>query len=173
MCQRLQITVLQAAIAIREGAAVAMTGELGLHFQLQVVQLHTQRGLDVVVVDLAVGQEKTLDSEIKYVSQTVGGWTTGKVSSAVTSYLEVHYGMVEDDLVKIDLPDKFVNDIGGNVAATRVQHPSGQTLQQSEDTFTRAYKGFENDIPAARRALEIEFRKILGVEQDKAQQGVE
>jgi len=62
---------------------------------LQVVQLHTQRGLDVVVVDLAVGQEKTLDSEIKYVSQTVGGWTTGKVSSAVTSYLEVHYGMVD------------------------------------------------------------------------------
>jgi hypothetical protein len=52
--------------------------------------------------------------------------------------------------------DKFVNDVLGNVV---------QTLQQSEDAFTKAYEEFEKDLPAARRALEIEFRKILGVEQ--------
>jgi len=114
MCQRLQITILQAAISIREGAAVAMTGELGLNFQLQVVQFRIQRGLNVVVVDFAVSQKKMLDSEIKYVSQTVDGWTTGKVSSAVTSYLEVHYGMAEDDLVKIDLPSQQGHDLQPN-----------------------------------------------------------
>jgi hypothetical protein len=67
------------------------------------------------------------------------------------------------------LLDKFVNDVSGNVVNagifTRVQHPTVQTVQQSEDAFTKAYEQFEKDLPAARRVLEIEFRKILGVEQ--------
>ncbi len=69
-----------------------------------------------------------------------------------------------------NLVDKFVGDIRQNVHATgiftRVQYPRVQTLEHSEKTFTKAYEEFEKKIPAARRALEIEFRKILGVEQD-------
>jgi hypothetical protein len=68
------------------------------------------------------------------------------------------------------LLDKFVGDVRANVYAAgifgRIAYPNEQTLEQSHDAFTKGYKEFEKDIPAARRALEKEFREMLGVEQD-------
>jgi hypothetical protein len=37
-------------------------------------------------------------------------------------------------------------------------------IQQSNDALTKAFKEFETDIPAARKLLEAEFRKMLGSE---------
>jgi predicted metal-dependent phosphoesterase TrpH len=66
------------------------------------------------------------------------------------------------------LLDKFVGDVRGNVYAAgifgRIKYPNDQTLRQSQDAFTKAYEEFEKDIPEARRAVEIAFRKILGGE---------
>ena len=62
----------------------------------------------------------------------------------------------------------LVGQITGNVWAAgifgRIQYPNERVLQQSEDAFTKGYAAFEEKIPAARKALESEFRKILGVE---------
>ena len=86
----------------------------------------------------------------------------------VTFFIDQHRIYLPESVCT--LLDKFVGDIRRIVHATgiftHVQYPTVETLQQSEKTFTKAYEEFEKDIPAARRALEIEFRKILGVEQD-------
>jgi len=86
----------------------------------------------------------------------------------VTLFIEQHRIYLPESVCA--LLDKFVGYIRHNVHATgiftRVQYPSVQTLEHSEKTFTKAYEEFEKDIPAALKALEIEFRKILGVEQD-------
>jgi hypothetical protein len=46
----------------------------------------------------------------------------------------------------------------------RVKNPSDRTAEQSNDAFEKAYKDFETEIPAARAALEDEFRKMLGAD---------
>ncbi len=46
----------------------------------------------------------------------------------------------------------------------RIENPNERTIQQSNDAFTKAYKEFETDIPAARKSLEAEFRKMIGSE---------
>jgi hypothetical protein len=46
----------------------------------------------------------------------------------------------------------------------RIKNPNEHTVEQSNEAFTKAYKAFETDVPAARRLLETEFRKMLGVE---------
>jgi hypothetical protein len=46
----------------------------------------------------------------------------------------------------------------------RIKNPNETTSQQSSDAFTKAYAEFETDIPAARKLLETEFRKMIGSE---------
>jgi hypothetical protein len=46
----------------------------------------------------------------------------------------------------------------------RIENPNERTIQQSNEAFTKVYREFETDIPAARKALEAEFRKIIGSE---------
>jgi hypothetical protein len=46
----------------------------------------------------------------------------------------------------------------------RLVNANDRTVQQSNEAFTKAYKEFETDIPAARKSLEAEFRKMLGAE---------
>jgi hypothetical protein len=81
-------------------------------------------------------------------------------------FIEQHRIYLPDSVCR--LLDQFVGDVRGNVFAAgvfgRIQNPTEQTIQQSRDAFTKGYKEFEKEIPEARRVLEIEFRKILGVE---------
>jgi hypothetical protein len=64
----------------------------------------------------------------------------------------------------------LLNEITGKVWAAeifgRIEHPSEHILQTSADAFTKAYEAFDEKIPAARQALEGEFRKMLGVESE-------
>jgi hypothetical protein len=46
----------------------------------------------------------------------------------------------------------------------RIANPNETTSHQSNEAFTKAYKEFETDIPAARKALEREFRQMIGAE---------
>lgn len=66
--------------------------------------------------------------------------------------------------------ESLSSDITGKILTAgiygRIQHPSEHTMQKSADAFTRAYAAFDEKIPAARKALESEFRKMLGVEGD-------
>ena len=45
----------------------------------------------------------------------------------------------------------------------RIEHPKPETLKDSHEGFKKALEKFQRDIPAARLALEREFREILGV----------
>jgi hypothetical protein len=66
--------------------------------------------------------------------------------------------------------ESLLNEITGKVLAAgifgRIEHPSEHTSRLSEDAFTKAYAAFDEKIPAARKALEGEFRKMLGVESE-------
>jgi hypothetical protein len=44
-----------------------------------------------------------------------------------------------------------------------IDYPNDQTLKERKEAFMLAYENFQNDIPKARKALEGEFRTILGV----------
>src|SRR6266571_633038 len=83
-------------------------------------------------------------------------------------FIEQHRIYLPDSVCM--LLDEFVGIVRGNVYVAgifgRIEYPTEQTIQQSRDAFTKGYEEFEKEIPEARRALEIEFRKILGVEQD-------
>jgi hypothetical protein len=98
---------------------------------------------------------------------------TEREVSELFSFVEQHRIYLPDSVCT--LLDKFVGDVRGNVVIAgifgRIAYPNEQTLQQSHDAFTKGYEEFEKDIPEARRALEIAFRKILGVEQENAQGG--
>jgi hypothetical protein len=48
-----------------------------------------------------------------------------------------------------------------------IDYPDQQTMKERKEAFMTAYEVFKNDIPAARKALEDEFRKILGVENSR------
>jgi hypothetical protein len=45
-----------------------------------------------------------------------------------------------------------------------IEHPTPRTADQIQTAFTEAYRAFERDIPAARKALEEEFRKIFAAQ---------
>lgn len=64
--------------------------------------------------------------------------------------------------------EELQHEIRGNVWAAgifgRIHNPNEHVLQQSQDAFTKGYAAFEEKIPAARKALENEFRRMLGVE---------
>jgi hypothetical protein len=66
------------------------------------------------------------------------------------------------------LLDKHLGQVRSTVVAAgifgQIENPNEQTMQQSFDAFTKAYEDFETDIPAARKSLETEFRKMLGAE---------
>jgi len=66
------------------------------------------------------------------------------------------------------LLDRYIGQLRGTVLAAgifgRIENPSGHVMMQSFEAFTKAYEKFETEIPAARRSLETEFRKMLGVE---------
>ena len=44
----------------------------------------------------------------------------------------------------------------------RIEHPTNETLQKKWKILEQAWESVKQDIPAARRALEQEFRQILG-----------
>ncbi len=66
------------------------------------------------------------------------------------------------------LLDKHLGQIRSTVWSAgifgRIETPNDHTLQQSYTSFTKAYEDFETVIPAARKSLEKEFRRMLGVE---------
>jgi len=45
-----------------------------------------------------------------------------------------------------------------------IQNPTGQTVGEMNAAFLKVFETFETSIPAARKVLEAEFRKMLGVE---------
>jgi hypothetical protein len=69
------------------------------------------------------------------------------------------------------LLDKFVDDLRRTVIPVGVYGaiacPNEETQRQRNEAVMSAYLAFEKSIPAARGALETEFRAILGEPQDK------
>ena len=65
--------------------------------------------------------------------------------------------------------DRFIDHVKRAVIKAgvygRIQCPSEPERRQIEAAFTIAYEAFDKEIPAAKMALEREFRAILGVEQ--------
>ena len=49
-----------------------------------------------------------------------------------------------------------------------IEYPTPDTLKERNKVLLEAYQAFEREIPAARRALEDEFRKILGGENSRS-----
>jgi hypothetical protein len=64
------------------------------------------------------------------------------------------------------LLDKFIQDVTGPVThfAVEIQQPAESTLIERLNAWVKAFESFEKDkdIQAARKALETEFRRILG-----------
>ena len=62
--------------------------------------------------------------------------------------------------------DRFIADVRSPVIRfgvyLRIEHPTDKTLDAKMDAWIKAAEAFEKDIPQARRALEAEFRRILG-----------
>jgi hypothetical protein len=48
-----------------------------------------------------------------------------------------------------------------------IDHPNPQTLKRNE-AFRAAYQAFEKEVPEALKALEDEFRSIVGVESSRS-----
>jgi hypothetical protein len=65
------------------------------------------------------------------------------------------------------LLDKFVNAVREPVIGVgtygKIDFPNQQTLEERHKVLIAAFNAFREDIPEARRALEMEFRAILGV----------
>ena len=64
--------------------------------------------------------------------------------------------------------EKFVSPLRRAVVSagsySSIKYPTERTSRQIQDAFTKAYEAFDTDIPAARAALESEFRVMLGVD---------
>jgi hypothetical protein len=64
--------------------------------------------------------------------------------------------------------ESLLGEITGNVwraeVLREIRNPTVRVVMQSQDAFTQRYAAFEEQIPAARKALEGEFRRMLGVE---------
>jgi hypothetical protein len=67
------------------------------------------------------------------------------------------------------LQDKHLTQLRSTVYAAgtfgRIENPNEHTLEQGYQAFTKAYEAFDTDIPAMRKSLVTEFRKMLGAEQ--------
>lgn len=44
----------------------------------------------------------------------------------------------------------------------RIEHPTEKTLQEQSEVWDKAWQAVSGDIPELRRAIEAEFRKLLG-----------
>jgi hypothetical protein len=83
-------------------------------------------------------------------------------------FVEAHRIYLPDGICS--LLDEFVNALRKPVITVGVygsiECPNEQTIIGRKDALMEAFAAFEKKIPQARRALETEFRQILGVEQD-------
>jgi hypothetical protein len=98
------------------------------------------------------------------------------------AYFEIQKKLVEFyffvEKRRIYLPEQiclllkaFVDSVRSSIIAVNIYVPidqpiNPQLLQEKSQVVMAVYKAFEESIPAARTALEKEFRKILGAEQD-------
>jgi hypothetical protein len=82
------------------------------------------------------------------------------------SYAEVHRIYLPESICA--LVDEFVNPLRKAIIGVGVyggiDYPNEQTMIQRRDAMMEAFNAFEIKIPAARTALEKEFRTLLGVE---------
>jgi hypothetical protein len=82
------------------------------------------------------------------------------------SYADTHRIYLPESLCK--LVDEFVEVLRRAIIPVgvygQIESRDDQTLAGRRDAVTEAFTAFESKIPAARRALEKEFRAILGVE---------
>jgi hypothetical protein len=64
------------------------------------------------------------------------------------------------------LLENFINILKKPVIEVHVygtiDHPTPQTIKERNEAFSKAYAAFKDDIPTARKALEEEFRRMLG-----------
>lgn len=61
--------------------------------------------------------------------------------------------------------DRFIHKMQGHIFSAglgALKYPNGPTPAERVKAFREAYQEFEAEIPSARKALEDEFRKILG-----------
>ena len=154
---------------------------VAVEHQVRFSKLHEKRA-DVIadlykrLVDaLWQGQMFVRSSEANPSPAQLGEYLkTEREVSDLFRFIEQHRIYLPDSVCT--LLDKFVAQVRQHVVAAgvfgSVKNWNEQTLQQSHDAFTKAYEEFENDIPAARKALEIEFRKMLGVERDQAKPAI-
>lgn len=80
------------------------------------------------------------------------------------SYAEAHRIYLPESLC--NLVDEFVNPLRKAIIGVGVyggiDHPTERTMTERRDVMMEAFTAFESKIPAARKALESEFRTILG-----------
>jgi hypothetical protein len=80
------------------------------------------------------------------------------------SYAEVHRIYLPESLC--NLVDEFVNPLRKAIIGVGVyggiDNPTERTMTERRDVMMEALTAFESKIPAARKALESEFRTILG-----------
>jgi hypothetical protein len=61
----------------------------------------------------------------------------------------------------LDIMSKNLTGVG---VYSSIKSPIAKTQADKQEVLAKAYEAFQSDIPAAKRALEDEFRKMLGVE---------
>jgi hypothetical protein len=66
------------------------------------VHLGVQRGFDVVVIDLAMFEQKVLDSEIEQIRGAIRFRNCWKICSPVFPDLQIHDRVTENNFVQID-----------------------------------------------------------------------
>ena len=68
------------------------------------MQFGVQRGLDVVVIDLAMFEQNVLDSEIEQIRGGVAIRTRScrKIRSSILPDLEIHHRVMQDDFTQIN-----------------------------------------------------------------------
>jgi hypothetical protein len=84
----------------------------------------------------------------------------------VSVFLEQHRIFLPENVCT--LLDDFFGRIRGTVYTAGifggVKYATARTAQQGQEAFTKAYAEFDTVIPAVRKSLEAEFRRMLGVE---------
>ncbi len=100
MGKRFHISIENASVSIGKLAIVTFPNGLSFDFDFQIMQLGVQRGFDVVVIDLAMFEQKVLDSEIERIRGGVAirFRNRRKIRSSILPDLQIHHWMTEDDL---------------------------------------------------------------------------
>jgi hypothetical protein len=148
---------------------------VAIEHQIRFSKLHEKRAEVIAelykrLVDVYLhGRQFVLTSENNPTPQQQAEFDkTGREVFDLSIFIEKHRIYLSDSVCA--LLDKFVSDAGKSVNAAgifgRFKNPTEHTLLQSYAAFTKVYDDFGKAIPEARRVLEIEFRKMLGVEQD-------